>query len=108
MLFRSFFIENPGWLSGGAKSRLWAEIRAGLLRRPVEVAALSDSSPLGAALLAAVAAGAEPDLDSAADRLAPETIEIEPVAAHFDAYEEAYRRYRRLFAALKPIFGESA
>ncbi|HKF63838.1 MAG TPA: FGGY family carbohydrate kinase [Dongiaceae bacterium] len=95
-------------LSGGAKSRVWAEIRAGLLRRPVEVAALSDSSPLGAALLAAVAAGAEPDLDSAADRLAPDTIEIEPVAAHLDVYEEAYRRYRRLFAALKPMFGEGA
>ena len=95
-------------LSGGAKSRVWAEIRAGLLRRPVEVAALSDSSPLGAALLAAIAAGAETDLDSAADRLAPETIEIEPVAADLDAYEEAYQRYRRLFAALKPMFGESA
>jgi xylulokinase len=95
-------------LSGGAKSRLWAEIRAGLLGRPVEVATLSDSSPLGAALLAAVAAGAEADLDSAADRLAPATAEIAPVAAHRGAYDEAYGRYRRLFAALKPMFREQA
>src|SRR5262249_25685440 len=29
-------------LSGGAKSRVWAEIRAGLLGRPIEVAASSD------------------------------------------------------------------
>lgn len=95
-------------LSGGAKSRLWAEIRAGLLGRPVEVATLSDSSPLGAALLAAVAAGAEADLDNAADRLAPATAEIAPVAAHRGAYEEAYGRYRRLFTALKPMFTEQA
>lgn len=95
-------------LSGGAKSRLWAEIRAGLLGRPVEVATLSDSSPLGAALLAAVAAGAEADLDSAADQLAPATAEIAPVATHRGAYEEAYGRYRRLFTALKPMFREQA
>jgi len=30
------------------------------------------------------------------------------VAADLDAYEEAYRRYRRLFAALKPMFAEGA
>ena len=95
-------------LSGGARSRVWAEIRAGLLDRPVEVAAVSDSSPLGAALLAAVAAGAEPSLDSAADKLAPRTVEIEPVSGHRGAYEEAYQRYRRLFTALKPVFEEVA
>ncbi len=94
-------------LSGGARSRLWAEIRAGLLRRAVEVATLSDSSPLGAGLLAAVAAGAAPTLDSAAARLAPRTSLVEPVAGHGDAYEAAYRRYRRLFDSLKPMFEEA-
>jgi xylulokinase len=96
--------ERVRLLSGGAKSRVWAEIRAGLLGQTVEVAALSDSSPVGAALLASVAAGIEPDLDAAADRLAPVTIEVEPIAAHLGVYEDAYESYRRLFAALKPMF----
>ena len=95
-------------LSGGARSRVWAEIRAGLLQRPVEVASLSDSSPLGAALLGAVAAGAEPSLDEAADKLAPQVSRADPVVAHRHAYEEAYGSYRRLFAALKPMFKETA
>jgi xylulokinase len=88
-------------LSGGARSRVWAEIRAGLLDRPVEVAAVSDSSPLGAALLAAVAAGAEPSLDSAADKLAPQTVEIEPWPAS--------RRPRRGSSPLPaPVHGAEA
>ena len=32
---------------------------------------------------------------------------IEPVAAHLAAYAEAYQRYRRLFAALKPMFEDA-
>jgi hypothetical protein len=35
-------------------------------------------------------------------------VEIEPVSGHGGAYEEAYQRYRRLFAALKPMFQELA
>lgn len=92
-------------LSGGARSRIWAEIRAGVLCRPVEVATLADSSPLGAGLLAAVAAGVEPALDVAADRLAPATAEVQPLASDAAAYEEAYQRYRRLFESLRPMFG---
>jgi len=91
-------------LSGGARSRVWAEIRAGLLQQPVDVASLVDSSPRGAGLLAAVAAGAEASLDSAADKLMPQTRQIEPHPAHRAAYEDAYQRYRRLFQSLKPMF----
>jgi xylulokinase len=98
--------ERVRLLGGGARSRVWAEIRAGVLGRGVEVATEADSSPLGAALLAAVAAGSEPSLDSAADKLAPASAAVEPVAAHGEAYEEAYGRYGRLFDSLRPMFEE--
>jgi xylulokinase len=42
---------------GGAASRLWAQIRADVAQRPVEVAAATDAAPVGAALLGACAAG---------------------------------------------------
>jgi xylulokinase len=92
-------------LGGGARSRVWAEIRAGVLHRPVELCDVADTSPLGAALLAAVASGAEPTLDSAAMHLGRVRATVEPVAGDGDAYEGAYGRYRDLFAALKPIYG---
>ncbi|MGF1611543.1 MAG: FGGY-family carbohydrate kinase, partial [Kiloniellales bacterium] len=43
-------------LGGGARSRLWVQIRADLAGLPVEVPRVVDASPLGAAMLAAVAA----------------------------------------------------
>ena len=45
-----------------------------------ELSSLADSSPLGAGLLAAVAAGGLPNLDEAAAAIAPETRRIEPNA----------------------------
>ncbi len=93
-------------LGGGARSRLWAQIRADLLQRPVLVSTLADSSPLGAGLLAAVAAGGFSTLDQAAAAIAPETRRIEPNASARAAYDDAYGRYRRLFESLRPMYAE--
>jgi xylulokinase len=94
-------------LGGGARSRIWAQIRADLIQRPAEVSSVADSSPVGAALLAAVAAGIAPSLDAAAGCIAPPSATIEPNSAHRPAYDEAYGRYRRLFESLEPMFGAS-
>jgi xylulokinase len=93
-------------LGGGARSRLWAQIRADLLQRPVLLSNLADSSPLGAGLLAAVASGGFASLDEAASAIAPETRRIEPNAGARAAYDDAYGRYRRLFDSLRPMFAE--
>ena len=53
-------------LGGGARSRLWAQIRADLLGLPTEISSRVDSSPVGAAMLAAVAAGLIGNLHQAA------------------------------------------
>ena len=63
-----------------------------------------DTSPLGAAVLAAVAAGLQPDLREAARRVATEATVLEPDAATRDAYDEAYGAYRKLFDSLRPMF----
>ncbi len=94
-------------LGGGAKSPLWAQIRADVLQRPVDVASAADSSPLGAALLAAVAAGVHADLQTAAERIRRPAQTIEPRAAARAAYDDAYGRYRRLFDALRPMYRAS-
>jgi xylulokinase len=95
-------------LGGGARSRVWGQIRADLTGLPVQLPAETDSSPMGAAMLAAVAAGALASLREAAAlrRDARET--LLPMAGHKAAYDEAYDRYRRLFAALKPLYGPTA
>ncbi|MCI0431631.1 MAG: hypothetical protein L0210_13960, partial [Rhodospirillales bacterium] len=92
-------------LGGGARSQIWTQMRVDLLGLPGRVAARIHTSPLGAAMLAAVAAGVLPDLDAAAGLVReeqPSMLEPDPRAQA--AYAQAYGQYRRLFASLRPMF----
>ncbi len=95
-------------VGGGARSRVWAQIRADLAGLPVEIAARPDASPLGAALLAAVAGGIHDDLASGAACLDIVAETVQPDPARRAAYDDAYGAYGRLFASLRPMFTESA
>lgn len=92
-------------LGGGARSRLWAQIRADLSGLPVAVPRIVDTSPLGAAVLAAVAAGIAPDLAAAARAVRSQRVTVPPDAAAKPGYDRSHAAYRKLFASLKPMFG---
>ncbi len=103
-------IESILLLGGGARSRLWAQIRADVSGVPVVVPERLDTSPIGAAMLAAVAAKIQPDLEYCAKFIecdkkggAGKTTLI-PNPVNSGVYEEVYRAYRRLFDSLKPMF----
>jgi xylulokinase len=91
-------------LGGGARSRLWAQIRADVTGLPVERSAIADSSAVGAGLLAAVASGQIPNLAVAASSVSAIAETIEPDIKRRTTYDEAYGRYRRLFQSLKPLY----
>jgi xylulokinase len=85
-------------VGGGARSDLWLQIKADVTGRPVRAVENDHATSVGAAMLAAVAAGFFADLDEAAARavrLADAPVRPRPATA--DIYEEAYRAYRRLF-----------
>ena len=90
-------------LGGGARSALWAQIRADVSGLPVDIAARADTCPLGAAMLAAVAAGLAADLHACAALVARRGATVDP-AADRGAVDEAYARYRRLFGALRTLW----
>jgi xylulokinase len=90
-------------LGGGAQSRVWAQIRADVLGAVHRVAARTDATPLGAAMIAAVAAGLAPDLAALAARVPPPVAEFAPDPAAAPAAAEAYARYQRLVAQLAPL-----
>jgi xylulokinase len=98
-------IDRIRALGGGARSRLWTGIRADITGLPVERAAASDSSAVGAAILAAVAARHASDLASAARAAGTVAETIDPRPENAACYEDVHARYRQLFAALKPMFG---
>lgn len=85
-------------VGGGARARGWCQLRADVLGLRHRVAANVDGSPLAAAMIAGVAAGAFPDLPSAAALVPPPTVAYEPSPSA--ALEEAYRRYQALIAGI--------
>ena len=93
-------------LGGGARSPLWAQLRADLTGLPVILPRVVDTSPIGAAMLAAVAAGRQSSLLAAAHLVVGEARTIEPDPAQKAAYDDAYGAYRKLFLSLRPMFEE--
>jgi len=71
---------------GGARTRLWLEIKASLYGCPILTTAAEESGVLGCAMLAGTAVGLYPDLATAASRLVRFTGEIQPNSAWADTY----------------------
>ncbi|MSP83020.1 MAG: hypothetical protein EXQ94_08825 [Alphaproteobacteria bacterium] len=94
-------------LGGGARSRLWSQMRADLLGLPVLVPRHVDASAIGAAVLASVAAGIHRDVVGAARAAGVMATSLDPDPARRPAYDAAYDRYRRLFASLGPMFRDA-
>jgi len=90
-------------LGGGAHSEVWAQIRADVIGVPHHVAAHRDATPIGAAMIAAVAAGLAPDLAALAALVPPPVMTFTPGDAAAEAAAEAYSRYQRLVAQLAPL-----
>ena len=97
-------IEGLLLLGGGAKSRVWAQIRADCTALPAELPVVTDTSSLGAAICAAVAGGILPDIASCAELVGAVAETIEPDPAARPAYDAAYGAYRKLFDSLRPMF----
>ena len=91
-------------LGGGARSDLAPTLRAAIARRSHQVPARIDTAAVGAAMLAGVAVGAWPDLRAAAT--IGRTPAICTAPAPTAALDAAYRRYRRLVAALTPLYDD--
>jgi xylulokinase len=92
-------------VGGGAKGALWRQIKADVTGLPVRVPQNVETTATGAAILAAVGSSVLPDVASAAAAFVqyrPE--EHVPDAENAQAYDEAYRRYRDVYFALKPVF----
>ena len=92
-------------MGGGAKSALWCQIRADVTGRPVDVLTASDASATGAAVLAAVVAGkGATTIAEASGALDLPLRRVEPKPELLATYDEAYGRYRAVFAALEPVW----
>lgn len=89
---------------GGARSRLWSQMKADVTGRPVAPVE-GESAALGAACLAAVAAEWFETVPDAADHVVRLGADVfAPDSTRRDAYDDAYDRYRATFDALVPTY----
>jgi ribulose kinase len=93
---------------GGAKSRLWVQIHADVLDRPVHLPREGEACALGSALVAAVHSGHYPDLEQAARRMVGIAGVVEPRAEHKRVYDECFGRYVATYQALRGLMHEMA
>jgi len=82
---------------GGAKSALWLQIHADILKKPVHLARESEACALGSAMAAAVVAGIYPDFDAAARAMVAIERVVEPNAANATVYDDLFVRYVDLY-----------
>ena len=84
-----------------AASRFWTQVHADVCDLPIRIPLVSEAPCLGSAVLGAVAAGAYPDIRTAAQSMvsAPET--VEPDAEAHEAYMYYYGRYLEAYETMK-------
>jgi FGGY-family pentulose kinase len=93
---------------GGAKSRLWVQIHADVLGRPIHLPHDGEACALGSALVAAVHAGYFADLDEAARHMVRIVEVVEPRREYERLYEYYYGKYRATYPALRALMHELA
>jgi sugar (pentulose or hexulose) kinase len=93
---------------GGVKSRLWTQIHADILGRPIHLPREGEACALGSALVAAVHAGHFPDLDTAARKMAQIADVIEPNKGNKNQYAYYYAKYLATYPALRQLMHDLA
>lgn len=89
---------------GGAKSEVWKHIISNVFGIPVSALKVEEGPAYGAAILAMVGAGEYASVQQATDALIAVTDTIQPCSALVESYEEKYRKFQKLYPALKNVF----
>ena len=92
--------------SGGAKSALWLQIKASMYGVPYVVPEELECGIVGAAMLAAVAAGDIADLNDATARMVRYGAEVLPDPAAAERYDRMMPIYARLYRAAQGFYDD--
>ncbi|MCX7044779.1 MAG: carbohydrate kinase [Candidatus Sumerlaeota bacterium] len=101
------FTAMPGCIrltGGAAKSEDWTQIFSDCFQVPVQIPDGSELGGLGAAIAAGVAAGCFKDFRDATEKMVHFSRTQKPNPGRKAYYEEKYRRYKRILAALDPVW----
>src|SRR5574341_496248 len=95
-------------VGGGARSRLWRQINADVTGLPVAILQTSETTALGAAVLALHASGMVGSLAEAVGRVVQVVETLDPRPDAQARYEDYYQLYRATYFSLLPVFEQAA
>jgi xylulokinase len=91
-------------LGGGARNRVWKQMEADIVGRPVLTTTNEEAATLGAAILAGKAVGLYSSVEEAAEQMIQIQERFEPNPANRAVYDDTYGIYMKLYDALCPLF----
>lgn len=95
--------ERLNATGGGARSKVWMQIKADVLNVPITALKTADAGTVGSAMLTGTAIGMFPDLEDAAAHMVEETATYYPRPEMHKQYTKIYERYKRLYQAVRPL-----
>ena len=90
---------------GGARGALWQQIQADVYGHEVEILQAEEGAAYGAAILAGVGAGSWKSVDEACDAAVKVAKVVKPGKWGSVVMRSGYQTYRRIYPALRGIFG---
>jgi xylulokinase len=90
-------------IGGGARSKLWLQLKADITGIPVVVPRVTEAAAFGAALLAGEGAGLWPSAAAAADEFLELTATYQPDPTRHAEHTRRFELYREVYPALAPI-----
>jgi xylulokinase len=90
-------------VGGATRNDFWMQNKADIAGRTMEVPAVEEASPLGAAMLAGVGVGLYNDVDQACRRVYREGATFQPNPARAKDYQRWFKIYQDLYPAVSPI-----
>ena len=97
-------IKTSKLCGGGGKSPLWRKIMANVLNIPIEIPVAEEGPGYGGAMLAMVGCGAYASVADCADALVKVKAVVEPDPEIAARYEAQYRKFQKIYPALKDVF----
>ena len=88
---------------GGAKSKVWMQMKADILNVPITSLGNAEAGAVGCAMMAGIATGAFLDLDHAADVMIVEKEIYYPRKEQHEAYRKYFDKFRKLYEAVRPL-----
>ena len=88
---------------GGARSKVWMQMKADMLNLPITALKTSDAGTVGSAMLTGIAVGCFSNLEEAARVMVREAETYEPRPEWHEAYMRKFERYKKLYGAVRPL-----